>query len=232
MKGIVGIVAAEGARYTRFWSDMQRLEAPDGVDIRIEYGGTLGMARNAIVMDFLQTDAQWLVMIDDDHAVDPLFLRKWLFRHERKLNAPLANPITASLYLLRSAPFTPTIFENVDGLPSAFSLLDFPTSGAVSHSLDGRPIFAAGASGMFVRRDVYERVPPPWYLLDEIGEDFHFCAKAQAAGFPVVVDLDSRLGHISPFIIYPDVINGEWVTSIRREPLAIAIEAAESKVRV
>lgn len=250
MKGIVGIVASENSRYTSFWGDLQNLEAPDGVEVKIEYGGTLGMARNAIVQQFLQTDAQWLVMIDDDHAVDPQFLRRWLYTHETKLNEPLRLPIVASLYLLRGRPFAPTLWgirgtewvleeyrATQSGAPSHperryenFSLKDFPTTGVVDKTLDGRTICAAGASGMFVRRDVYERVAAPWYRLDEIGEDFYFCEKAWKAGFPVHVDLNSRLGHIAPFEIWPDVVDGEWVTSIRRGSLGIRLDAADPTV--
>jgi GT2 family glycosyltransferase len=235
MKGIVGIVAAESSRYTSFWGDIQNLEAPEGVEVKIEYGGTLGMARNALVVQFLQTDAQWLVMIDDDHAIDPQFLRRWLYKHETKINEPLNHPIMASLYLLRGAPFAPTLYGVGD--PSSlehrydhFSLYDFPTSGVVDRTRDGRSICAAGASGMFVRRDVYEKIPPPWYRLDEIGEDFYFCEKVQKVGFPICVDLDSRLGHIVPFTVWPDVLNDEWVTSIRRGSTRIVIDAAESKL--
>lgn len=250
MRGIVGIVAPENSRYTSFWGDVQNLEAPDGVEVKIEYGGTLGMARNAIVQQFLQTDARWLVMIDDDHAVDAQFLRRWLYTHETKLNEPLRYPIVASLYLLRGAPFAPTLYgirgtdwlleesiaarQGKAGHPERryqhFSLKDFPKTGVVGETLDGRPICGAGASGMFVRRDVYERIQPPWYRLDEIGEDFYFCEKAMQAGFPIRVDLDSRLGHLAPFAIWPDVLEGEWVTSIRRGSVVIAIDAADATV--
>lgn len=226
MKGIVGIVAQESSRYTKFWTDLQNLEAPDGVDVRVNYDGALGEARNAMVAQFLQTDAQWLVMIDDDHAISPEYLRRWLHRHEVKLNAPVDLPICASLYLQRGAPFAPALYgppdPGEDGLVSLpqLSLAQFPTRGVV-------PIFAAGASGMFVRRDVYEKMPPPWYTLEGIGEDFRFCVKARALGFPVHVDLDARLGHLAPFEIWPDVVDGQWVTSIRRKGMGMLIDTAQ-----
>ena len=240
MKGLVGVIAAENSRYTSFWTDLHNLETPDGVTLDFAVGGTLGQARNTLVQRFLQTDAGWLCMLDDDHAVDPQFLRRWLYAHETRLNAPVRHPIVASLYLMRGAPFAPTLY----GAPRPglhkdqmdlghFSLKDFPTAGVVSQSLDGRQVYAAGASGMFVRRDVYEAMPAPWYELgqsDNIGEDFWFCVKAQRLGIPVQVDLDSRLGHLAPFAIWPDVIDGEWITSIRRGSLGIAIDAADATV--
>lgn len=231
MKGIVGIVAQETSRYTKFWGDLENLQTPDGVEIRINYDGTLGMARNAMVEQFLMTDAAWLVMIDDDHAISPEFLLRWLKRHETRLNQPVAYPIVASLYLTRGAPFAPTLYgppePDVDRMMMDLPLLSlrsFPTSGVV-------PVYAAGASGMFVRRDVYMRMFSPWYELgqsDNIGEDFWFCVKAQRLGIPVHVDLDSRLGHIAPFEIWPDVVDGEWVTSIRRGRTGMLIDAAQT----
>ncbi len=238
MKGIVGIIGQEASRYTSFWGDLSMLESPDGVEQRIVYDGTLGMARNALVAQFLATDASWLVMIDDDHAIAPEYLRRWLKRHETKLNAPVRLPIVASLYLTRGAPFATTLY----GAPlqghhphtmdlERFSLKDFPTAGIVDQTLDGRKIYAAGASGLFVRRDVYERMPQPWYELgqsDNIGEDFWFCVKAQRLGIPVHVDLECRLGHLAPFAVWPDQENGEWVTSIRRGRVNIVIDAGEA----
>lgn len=232
MKGLVGICAQETSRYTKFWADLENLEAPDGVEIRINYDGGLGAARNAMVQRFLtETDAGWLVMIDDDHAISPEFLRRWLHRHETKLNAPVQYPIVASVYLMRGAPFAPTLYgppepgaEGVTDLP-LLSLNDFPTTGVV-------PVYAAGASGMFVRRDVYEAMSPPWYELgqsDNIGEDFWFCVKAQRLGIPVHVDLESRLGHLMPFEVWPDVADGRWATSVRRGRVGMLLDAAETK---
>jgi len=198
------------------------------VEIRIEWEGTLGQARTAIVDQFLTTDAEWLVMIDDDHAISADFLRLWLHRHDRKLNALLQYPIVASLYLQRGFPFAPTLYGPPDSsLPGRMTFehltLDrFPTSGIAQ-------VYAAGASGMFVRRDVYETLRKPWYELgqsDNIGEDFWFCHKAQLAGFPVVVDLDARLGHLAPFAVWPEVIDGKWMTSIRRKTFGVVIDAA------
>lgn len=228
MKGIVGVIAQEGSRHTQFWADLNELHAPDGVETRIEWTGTIGQARSEIVRQFLETDAQWLVMLDDDHAIHPDFLRAWLYRHDRKLNAPLPHPIVASLYLQRGLPFAPALYGPPDSsLPGRMTfehltLDQFPTSGIA-------PVYAAGASGMFVRRDVYEALRAPWYELgqsDNIGEDFWFCHKAQLAGIPVVVDLDARLGHFVTCAVWPEVHEGQWMTSIRRGSLGVLVDAA------
>ena len=45
---------------------------------------------------------------------------------------------------------------------------------------------------ILVRTEVYRRLPPPWYKLDEEGwrDDYHFCVEARAAGYEVWCDLD------------------------------------------
>ena len=45
---------------------------------------------------------------------------------------------------------------------------------------------------MLVRTEVYRRVPPPWYVLDEDGlrDDYHFSAAAKKAGYDIWCDMD------------------------------------------
>lgn len=228
MVGYIGIVSQETSRYSQFHADMQRLLVPEGIDVITSIGGTLGMGRNEIVTEFLKTDADWLMMIDDDHAVDGRFLVDLIHRHLNKVPAP----ILSSLYLTKKAPFQPTLYgpprfdeKGRISFPGMF-LDEFPTTGTAN-------VYASGASGQMVRREVYEKLPYPWYELgcsDHVGEDMWFCHKAQQAGFPVVVDLEARLGHIAPFTIWPHVLNGEWITSIRRDELAIELDIPRAEI--
>jgi len=45
---------------------------------------------------------------------------------------------------------------------------------------------------ILVRTEVYRRLPPPWYKLDEDGwrDDYHFCVEARKAGYEVWCDMD------------------------------------------
>lgn len=230
MTGFVGIVCAETARYSQFHADLHQLIAPEGIDIITSIGASdsaLSMSRNEIVRAFLKTDADWLLMIDDDHAIDPRFLVDLI---RRQVGRPPV-PILSSLYLTKKAPFQPTLYGKpyVEGgrtwFPGLF-LDEFPTTGIV-------PVYATGASGQLVRRVVYETLPAPWYNLgqsDHLGEDMLFCHVAQQAGFPVHVDLEARLGHLAPFQIWPHVLNGQWITSIRRDTFAVAIDPPKSLI--
>lgn len=60
-----------------------------------------------------------------------------------------------------------------------------------------------GRSGMLVKREVFEAIPPPWFELgqtnsEEPGEDMLFAGKVQAAGYPIMVDLEQANAHIAP----------------------------------
>jgi hypothetical protein len=222
MAGILGIVTDERAVNPQFWADLNVMECPEDVRIETSIGGPLALGRNMLVRRFLQSRADWLLMIDDDHAVPPGFLR-------HLLEQPTV-PILASLYLTKRPPFQPSLYgppvrDQKTGMPAFICVFlgDFPESHGI------HPVYAAGASGMLVQRVVYETLSDPWYELgqsDHVGEDLWFAHKAQQAGFPVYVDLDSRLGHLAPFAIWPDVINEQWATSIRRDWCAVAIDPA------
>lgn len=221
MHGIVGIVASETSRYTQLWADLNQMQAPDGVDIVTSYDGPLALARNALVRECLRTSAQWLLFIDDDHAVPADFLIRLMRR-------PVV-PILGSLYLTRRPPFQPTIYGppglDLNGQVSFECLFldDVPTTGV-------HPVYACGASGMLVQREVFEALPDPWFKLgawDHVGEDMTFCHDAQQAGFSVHVDVESRLGHLAPFAVWPDVVDGQWATSVRRDWLAVALDPAK-----
>ncbi len=215
--GIVGVVASEHGRTNHFWSDLNKMLAPDGVHVETCVGGTLGGGRQALVEHFLTTDARWLVMVDDDHRFAP----NWLV----KLLARPTVPILGSLYLDQSPPFLPRVYGPPDSAMQfeILSLHELPTSGV-------HPVYAVGTSGLLIQRSVFERLPSPWFRLgqfDAFGEDLAFCHAAQQAGIRVHVDVDSCLGHLSMMTVWPSVQGGKWVTSMQRHWLAVSIAAAE-----
>ena len=214
-------VASETGRFTQFWVDYGRLIFPPNTLAGPAIGGTLGNARQRCVEEFLQTDASWLFMIDDDHLIRPDHIMRMLARD------PV--PILGSLYVNRDAPFRPSVYGapvydargQVDSFEGLF-LDDLPTTGVV-------PVYAVGASGMLVRRQVFEGMTPPWFRLgqmDAIGEDMAFCHVAYQAGFRTYLDVEARLDHASIFTVAPDLQDGQWVTRITRGACHLATKAA------
>lgn len=69
-------------------------------------------------------------------------------------------------------------------------------------------VWRVGTGVMLINMKVFDKVPSPWFditwnpdLQDYTGEDWNFCAKAQAAGIPIHVDhmLSLHIGHIGSY---------------------------------
>ncbi len=217
-KGVIGVVCQEASRYSEFWADLVNAGL-SGVQVMTAIDGPLGQSRNRMVSAFLQSEASWLLFVDDDHALAPGWVKGFVARAEQ------ANvPILGSVYTTRRPPFQPTLYGPPDAnmVFASKVLTDFPTSGIF-------PVYACGGSGLLVQRHVFETMPAAWFELgysDNLGEDLWFCHKAQQLGFPVHVDLESRLGHFMPWAAWPAVVNGQWVTSIRRHGLELNMAPA------
>lgn len=67
------------------------------------------------------------------------------------------------------------------------------------------PVDIVGTGFMLIAREVFEKVPPPWFQCYEKGnaqEDIYFCLKAKKYGFQVYVDTGLSLGHIAtPYVV-------------------------------
>jgi len=192
MAGSVGIVADSTARYTEFTECLLGLTTrmPVNTQVRFKVGPDRGVSRDWLVADSLERGSEWIMFLDDDHSFSPNLLMQ-LLSHE--------EPIVASLYLLRQPPFWPIAYESKseDGLYTALDLKGCEGSGLV-------PVVAAGTGGMLIRSEVFYEMKPPWFLhTDQHSEDLYFCDKAVAAGFPIFVDLEARLGHITPVNVVP-----------------------------
>ena len=60
MSGIVGVIANDSARYTLFWTCLDKLELPHGWRKETLIGGDWCGARNALCQMTLDTQAEWL----------------------------------------------------------------------------------------------------------------------------------------------------------------------------
>jgi hypothetical protein len=65
---------------------------------------------------------------------------------------------------------------------------------------------AIGMGFCLFKREVFEKIPPPWFVWDKPypSEDFAFCQKLEAAGYDIRVLTCVRLGHIKTIVITPD----------------------------
>lgn len=201
MSGVVGVIADQAGRYTAFMQSLTSLSVPVNTGIDYEIGADRGVSRNALVRRSLERGAEWILFLDDDGHFPPFLLRR-LLSHEQ--------PIVASLYLRRAAPFVPIAFaeRDEDGNYWPLDLTKCPEDGLVQ-------VIGAGTGGMLIRSEVFHQLEDPWFVhTTEQSEDLHFCAKAVEAGIPIYVDLGAKLGHIAPAVVYPTYEGGQWCAGL------------------
>jgi len=196
MSGLAGVIANDSARYSLFWSCMDRLKLPEGWQKEHLIGGDWCGARNSLCEITLKEEFDWLWFMDDDHAFAPDILMK-LLKHNKKLIVPVC--------LTRTTPFAPVTFTERVGddryLP--IYLPEQPESGLVE-------LVAGGCAGMLIHRSVIEAIEPPWFEYGTASEDIIFCNKAKEQGFEIFCDLSTRLGHITTAVVWPTVHANEW----------------------
>jgi hypothetical protein len=63
-----------------------------------------------------------------------------------------------------------------------------------------------GLGFCLIKREVYEKTPPPWHpwTLGGTSEDFSFFIKARSVGYKVMVMTDVKLSHIGDMQVHPD----------------------------
>jgi GT2 family glycosyltransferase len=178
---------------------------PVNTQVQFKVGPDRGRSRDWLVKQSLERGSEWILFLDDDHSFPPTLLLQ-LLSHEQ--------PVVASLYLQRANPFLPIAYASKDdaGMYTPIDLTDATGTGLL-------PIVGAGSGGMLIRSEVFYKLESPWFLhTDEQSEDLFFCSKAIAAGFPLFVDLDARLGHITPINVVPRFYDDGWVASLIVSP--------------
>lgn len=161
-------------------------------------GQPVDIARNLVAKQFLNTPAQFLFFIDTD-----VILGKDVGNHVEPdataLKRMLSHnvPILTGIYYRRSDPPVPGIykyFPDMTPAPGHRPFMQYPPSGLFE-------VDAVGAGCMLIRRDVFMKVPYPWFKFGEIdanefSEDFYFTHKAKHYGFPTLCDPTVQCKHL------------------------------------
>lgn len=144
-------------------------------------GPIIDYTRNLIVRRFLDTDIEWLLMVDADMSwtQDQLDRICELAGDDRR--------IVSGWYQRQVGDQTVPIC----------------TRGG-RHVSDGQGVVKVDTTGcgfLLIHRDVFAKVQHPWFKVewdDEgcRGEDVTFCDKARTVGFDVFVDTDTHIGHL------------------------------------
>ena len=194
--GVAAFIMGDCARYSQAMRSIGHTQAPSG---SCEFWKLANNVATSINDAFEATIAnpafEWCWLMGDDHVYQPDLIVNLLDRDVDCI---------VPMCLNRFPPFDPTIVK--DG--QIKRLEDMPTSGLYELQ-EGE---TCGDAGLLIRRRVLEAIEAPWYDRLRSGalgvDDQCFTDRVKRAGFKIHVDVDNRIGHMTPLILMP-VSNGE-----------------------
>jgi GT2 family glycosyltransferase len=185
-------------RLIRLWAEMSEVQR--GGLIYVPYRHWLYEARNEMVRDFLSTEAEALLMVDTDMIFEPDDLRRLM-----SIDAPIA----AGAYMF-----------NLEQLDAAMNIPDIGPTSLLADPLPDEPgeVDFAGTGFMLIKREVFEAIGEKWFnhlTIDApaaegedhegwwLWEDWSFCERARNAGYKIMLDPRTRLGHVKSLTLTP-----------------------------
>ena len=184
-----------------FTRSISRLDLwENAVLIDIEGGSTIYEMRNAGLRTAKEQGCDDVLFIDAD---------MWFPRNAARQIVSHGLPIVGGWCRARKKPFDSVIFQKVDDSSDDLRRIE---PGPNVRGL--YPCDATGAAFLYIRGDVLDAIESPHFINREIeahemvdhdeflSEDLNFCRKARAAGFPIYIDLELRIGHCVIGIIH------------------------------
>lgn len=154
--------------------------------------------RNMLVLQFLESDQQWLWMVDTDMTFTPVDLARLIGSAdvvERPVVTGVCAIFDANTSMVNTAVFTASRASD-GGVAKFHPFEELPKSGLVR--VDG-----CGAAFLMIHRSVLEKIPLHDWFRESVaegggirGEDLSFCDRVGRAGFPIWADCSVRPGHM------------------------------------
>ena len=195
--GVAAIITGDLARYGQAMRSIGNVQVPGGSHEHWRMGNNVAESINDAFRATMAGDYGWCWLMGDDHQFQHDVVLKLLDRDV---------DVVIPLCLNRFPPFDPTIMVS-GGLKR---IEDLPADGLYELA-DGE---TCGDAGMLVRRHVLEAIGEPWYDRLRSGslgvDDQCFVARVKSAGFKVHVDLDVRIGHMTPVTVLPIRKGDKW----------------------
>lgn len=148
---------------------------------------------------FKDPKVKYLLYIDQDMIL-PQFGAVMLVEAAEKNDLP----IVAGYYSMRHRPFHPLIFRESER-KRFYNPVLVKSNGAVV------PADATGLGCCLIRRDVFEKVHKPWFVVSGAysTEDIYFFQKVRHKGIPVMIHTGVMCGHIGAHgAVFP--FRNEW----------------------
>lgn len=178
-------------------------------------GPRIAAGRNHLVRSFLQTQGEWLFMVDDDMTFTPDTIIRFL-----ESANPESAPVVAGLTWGQGRDgIFPTLWRYDDRIGELVRFDSWPDDALLK-------VEGTGAACLFIHRSVLEQMlewefspHAPWFEetgqgSHTVGEDMTFCLRLRAMGVPLFVDTAIQFGHVKPRVIDADEYH-RWVTTHR-----------------
>jgi hypothetical protein len=201
---LVGSPTGEFSRRADFYDYLAMLEKPANSFQLLCHDRSPAHSRNLIIDEAKKNDCTHVLFIDDDMAFKSNALLQ-LLEHD--------VPIVSALYLSRAYPHQPLVFD----------IADEQTGACLPKYLDGpmqrlEKIVAAGFGFLLVKMSVFDKLIKPYVRLGELDceqwcDDIGFFNRVRKARIQSYVDTQCRVGHIGSFAVWPDFVNGIWVSN-------------------
>lgn len=206
-----------------------------------ESSANVSIGRCDVVRQFLERDADWLLMLDDDMTFADDLLDVLLSAAD-VVDRPIVGGLCFGFRPVKG-PDGAEIFNAVGGGPKEA----FPTiytlggDGRMVHHFDypRDAVFRVGSTGaacLLVHRRVFEADewtadghPLPWFreaVFDgrPMSEDQRFCLTAWSYGFPVHVHSGARTGHVKVTVIDEDWFESNKAQTVPWPPAVDAVD--------
>lgn len=206
MKVLVALVTGEHIRRADFLPSFIGLMRPEGSVTSTVSGQSPASNRNTIIKQALENDCTHIFFMDDDMIFPPDTLLK-LIEHKKD--------IVSALYLNRGFPHRPVFFDRAyeNGYCKYFSLTE-----GITGLIKG---VNCGLGAVLISTEVFKKLEPPYIRLGEIEkdgwcDDVGFFNRCREAGYDVYCDLDAPVGHLGSMTIWPEKLNGKWMTTYKQ----------------
>jgi hypothetical protein len=200
VKGLIAVAsrADQPHRHDEFFEAMDRMQTPEGWEVRQYCGDNSENHTNAVKDMLADAACDYILFMDDDILMPEDALAKMLLHDKDVVSINL---------LTRVMPWEPYNFKRIGGK-------------MVPMWLEGPPRLerydACGIGGVLVKRSIFERFSPPWFGRTETAktDDFFLWQILEKNGVSVYVDLSIGASHILKAYVRPvwDATLKTWKT--------------------
>src|SRR5215471_230528 len=202
-KTLISVTTGEYARRADFYDYFHLMMKPADSLVLFCHDRSPAHGRNLIIDTAIDQNCTHILFIDDDMAYKPDSLYK-LLEHD--------VDVVSGLYLSRSYPHAPVIFDLANDEGAAFPMY---LIGDEDERL--KKIEAAGFGFLLVKTEIFKKLEKPYVRLGELNseewcDDIGFFNRVRKAGIESFVDMECLIGHMGTFIVEPQLHNGKWHT--------------------